>query len=607
MKKALALILSALTLMSAAVGCTTLEKLDTGEYDKGAIVDMYLTTEVLNFDPQVSMTDDAQLKVMSLMYEGLTTIDENGKWQKAGMKSYKIETDDGENFSILVTLNSNRWSDGRTVQASDYVYSWKRILSVDSQCEAASLLYDIKNARDCKLGDATIDDLGVAAVDTYVLQIEFETKIDLDHFFENCSSIALVPLREDVISRYGDTWANKSTNIVTNGPFCPKEIVYGDTLRLERSSYYYTDADKDEVPDKYVIPYRLLTKYNKSTKGDDGSIAVTNASQQLLDFNDGLIFYDGEIPLADRAALKDEAIITDIMSTHTYVFNTTNPLFEKSEVRRALSMAIDRDTIVNLITYAKPATGYIPYKVFDTKSGTSFREVGGDIISSTADVAGAKSLLASVGVTSGSFTLTIRNNEVDRAIADYVAGVWGDLGFTVTIETVKDSVVPDDTTIYLDGFQAKYESGDFDVIAIDANMYSTDAFSALSQFSAPFSGNGVNMDTGDYPLYDHVTGYNNADYDALIESAFAEKDLAARAEILHQAEAKLMEDMPVIPLVFLQDAYICSSELSGISSTYYGTRDFKNTKLKDYMTYKARTDTASDSTTSTDTTSETAQ
>ncbi len=68
MKKALALILSALTLMSAAVGCTTLEKLDTGEYDKGAIVDMYLTTEVLNFDPQLSMTDDAQLKTMSIMY-----------------------------------------------------------------------------------------------------------------------------------------------------------------------------------------------------------------------------------------------------------------------------------------------------------------------------------------------------------------------------------------------------------------------------------------------------------------------------------------------------------------------------------------------------------
>ncbi len=585
MKKALALILSALTLMSAAVGCTTLEKLETGEYDKGAIVDMYLTTEVLSFDPQLSMTDDAQLKTMSLMYEGLTTIDENGKWKNAGMKSYKIENDDGENFSILVTLNSNRWSDGRTVQASDYVYSWKRILSVDSQCEAASLLYDIKNARDCKLGDATIDDLGVAAVDTYVLQIQFETKIDLDHFFENCSSIALVPLREDVISRYGDLWAAKSTNIVTNGPFCPKEIVYGDTLRLERSSYYYTKADKDEVPDKYVIPYRLLTKYSN---GD--------AAAQLTAFNDGSIFYNGEIPLSERAAMKDKAIITDIMSTHTYVFNTSNPLFEKPEVRRALSMAIDREAIVNLITYAKPATGYIPYKVFDTKSGTSFREVGGNVISSTADVAGAKSLLSSAGVTSGSFTLTIRNNEVDRVIADYVAGVWGDLGFTVTVETVKDSVVPEDITVYSDGFQKKYESGEFDVMAIDANMLSTDAFGALAQFSAPFSGNGVNMDSTDYPLYDHITGYSNADYDALIESAYAEKDLTKRAEILHQAETKLMEDMPVMPVVFLQDAYIYSDELSGISSTYYGTRNFKETKLKDYMTYKAKTDTASETT-----------
>ena len=182
------------------------------------------------------------LKYMSLMFEGLTSLDENGKWKKAGMKSYKVDKDAEGEYIILVTLNSNRWSDGRSVQAADYVYSWKRIMEPDSACEAASLLYDIKNARAIKRGDATIDDLGVAAVDTYTLEIQFEQKIDLDQFFENCSSIALVPLREDVITRYraddgSDQWAMKTTNIVTNGPFCPKEMAMGGVIRLERSSY----------------------------------------------------------------------------------------------------------------------------------------------------------------------------------------------------------------------------------------------------------------------------------------------------------------------------------------------------------------------------------
>ncbi len=583
MKKVLALILAMIMVVSVITGCTTLAKDENGSYDKGAIIDMYLTTEVYDFDPQKSITDDAMLKIYSLIYEGLTKLDENGKWQKALMKSYKVDVDEDGEYSILVTLKDTRWSDGRTVQAADFVYSWKRLLDPDAPNESASLLFDIKNARDVKTGDATVDDLGIAAVDTYVLQIEFEEKIDLDLFFENCSSIALVPLREDVITRYTDAdnneiWAQKSTSIVTNGPFCPKEIVYGNTLRLERSSYYYLDQEKDEPLDKYVIPYRLLTTYSTG-----------NAEAQLSALTSGDIFYDGEIPLSQRAQYQDSAVISDMMGTHTYVFNTNNELFSKPEVRRALSMAIDRNQVVSIVTFAKPATGYIPYKVFDTTSGTSFRTTGGDILSSTADVAGAKSLLSSVGVSGGSFTLTVRNNEVDKAIAEYVAGVWGDLGFTVTVETVKSTPNASDSTIYVDNFQNIYDSGDFDVIAIDMMMLSPDAFSALSQFAVSFSGNGVDMDSETYDLYGHISGYASDDYNALIESAYAEKNRTARAAILHQAEEKLLEDMPVIPIIFLQDAYIYSDVLSGIDSTYYGTRDFSDTQLKDYMTYKART------------------
>ncbi|MBQ4592064.1 MAG: peptide ABC transporter substrate-binding protein [Clostridia bacterium] len=588
MKKVLSLVLAMITAASVMAGCTTLEKDETGNYDKGAIIDMYLTTEVYDFDPQRSITDDAMLKIYSLIYEGLTTINENGKWEKALMKNYKVEKDADGEFSILITLNNTRWSDGRTVQAADLVYSWKRLLDPDATSEAASLLYDIKNARDVKTGDATVDDLGIAAVDTYVLQVEFEQKVDLDLFFENCSSIALVPLREDVITRYKDAndmeiWAQKSTSIVTNGPFCPKEIIYGNTLRLERSSYYYLDAEKEEPLDKFVIPYRLLTTYSTG-----------NADAQLAALTSGGIFYNGEIPMSARAQYAGDATITDMMGTHTYVFNTNNDLFAKPEVRKALSMAIDRNQIVSIVTYAKPATGYVPYKVFDTKSGTSFREVGGNILSSTADAAGAKSLLSSAGVNGGSFTLTVRNNEVDLAIAEYVAGVWGDLGFNVTVEAVKSTANSTDSTIYVDNFQALYDSGEFDVIGIDMMMLSTDAFSALSQFAVSFSGNGVDMDSENYDLYGHISGYASEDYNALIESAYAEKDRAARATILHQAEAKLLEDMPVIPVIFLQDAYLYLGELSGIGTNYYGTRDFNDTQLKDYMTYKARTASASE-------------
>ena len=581
MKKVLTLILAMVMLVSTVSGCTSLVKNADGTIDKGAIIDMYLATEVYNFDPQQSITDDSMLKIFSLMYEGLTRINEKGKWEKALMKNYEIVSDTDDEFSIIVELNSTCWSDGRTVQASDFVYSWKRLLDPDAKYEAASLLYDLKNAREIKMGDATIDDLGIASVDTYKLQIEFEKKVDLDRFFQNCSSIALVPLREDVITRYGiDKWATKSTYIVTNGPFCPKGIEHTNTLRLERSAYYYINKDKNEALDKYVTPYRLLTKYST---GD--------AEAQLEEFENNSIFYDGEIPLSKRAEYQNKVERTDLMSTHTYMFNINNELFANADVRRALSMALDRKAIADIVVYAKPATSYIPYKVYNTQNGTSFRTEGGDLISSSADVEAAKGLLSSAGVHGGAFTISVRNNEVDLAVADYVKSVWTDLGFDVTVDVVKAEPSDWEPDTYTDNFQKLYDSGDFDVIAIDMTMLSPDAFSALSQFAAKFSGNGVDMYSDTYDIYPHITGYVSADYDALIEEAYAAETAEARAEALHKAEEKLMEDMPVVPLVFLEDAYIKSGELSGIGTTYYGTRDFKKTKLKDYMTYKAATDT----------------
>ena len=562
---------------ASLAGCTTLKKTATGDYDKGAIIKMYLTSEIYNFDPQQSMTDDSMLKVMSLLYEGLTKLGANGKWENAIMKKYKIEKDTENEFSILVYLKDTRWSDARTVQASDFTYAWKRMLDPDSKCEAATLLYDIKNASDIKLGDATIDDLGATAVDTYTLRIEFDHKIDLDDFFTKCASIALVPLREDVISHYGEEhWSAKTTTIVTNGPFVPKGIEYGELLRLDRNAYYYINQDKNEAPDKYVIPYRIVTEYSR---GD--------AEDMLAAFDAGEIFFDGDLPLSVRADYEKKATVTDMAASHTYMFNTQNELFSDARVRKALSLALDRDAIADIVVFAQAATGLITNKVFDVKTGSSFRKNGGKLIESTADVEAAKALLREAGVTRGSFDITVRDSEVDLAVADYVKGVWEDLGFDVGIRKLSTSRFKGDSAIAVDDFNVAYDSGDFDVIAYDMIMLSPDPFQALAQFAVAFSGNGVDMASDTYDLYGNVSGYNSEEYNELIASANAETDEAKKFALLHEAEEKLIEDMPVMPLVFLKNAFISNKKvLSGIETNYDGTVDFSGTKQKNYMSYK---------------------
>ncbi len=593
MKRALSLILCAVMLLAVLSGCTTLEKDETGEYDKGAIIPMYLGTEMYDFDPQRAYLNDSNVKILSLLFESLTDIDENGKLKLSLIDSYEII--DGNRYGeykMQIRLKDTKWSDGRAVTASDVVYSWKRILDVDFDSEAAALLYDIKNARAVKAGDMTIDDLGLTAPETLVVEVEFERSINYEQFLRNLSSPALVPLREDIVSKSVD-WAKKPATMVTSGPFVVKAVTYGGVLRIERSNYYFLNADKNEPMDKYVIPYRIEVDYSK------------NLSAQLKTFSGNKLFYLNELPLDKRVEYKttygDYITTADLMSTHAYYFNLNNPLFQDARVRQALSLVIDREKIANEIAvFAKPATGFIPYGVTNGSVGTSWRDSGEALIKTTANKDAALALLKEAGVTSGEFKVTYyANDDVSAAIAEYVAGVWSELGFAVRAIPSKASANMEDSTIYNDNFNGLYEVADatelkWDVMAIDYQMLSEEAFSALAPFATEFSGNGINLttDSTDYTTVGHVTGYASEAYDAIIESAFAEVDPAKRAQILRDAEALLMEDMPIVPIVFNQNAYIINSDVvSGFKLDYYGLSILNDVKMDDYMAWKPYFDT----------------
>ena len=434
-----------------------------------------------------------------------------------------------------------------------------------------------------KFGDASIDDFGASAVDTYTLQVLFEHDIDTDAFFKTVASPALVPQREDTVASNSEYWARKTSTILTNGPFALKQIDYGRTLRIERNSYYFRDTDKPDALDKYVIPWRIVTHY------DYGDI-----NAQFDAYMNSSIWYLGTIPLAQREAVKKQAVISDELATHTYYFNVKNDLFKDARVRRALSMAIDREHIVSIVTYAKAATGLIPYGVSDANGKKDFREVADSeskLISTTADMDGAKALLREAGVSGGSFDLTVKDNEQDKAVAEYVADEWKKLGFNVKVKALKGSRIGGSndaiSNLYEDKFNDAYSKGDFDVIAVDMNMLTTDAFGALSVFADDFSGGGVDLRSENYDVKGHITGYSNSEYNDLIERAYAATDSSERTALLHQAEQMLAEDMPVIPLIYLQDAYLINKKvLSGYKDGFNGTRDFTRMKMKNYMAYK---------------------
>lgn len=630
-KRIISLLLCLVIIGSMCVGCNE-SPLETE--DKGAHINMYLSDIVYDLDPANAFLNDSTLKLVSLLFENLFYVDENGNLKKELAEKYEIVTDQMTNEKKMeITIGEGTWSDGIAVTANDVVYAWKRVLDNEKSFAAASLLFDIKNARAAKAGDASIDDVAVYALNERVLSIEFESQdVDYEQFLRKISSYALVPLREEVVLRNGADWAKKPATIVTSGPFKLRVARYEPTFKdedgdgkdemtalrelvLERNTYYHRDPLTDPH-DKAVKPYRINIDY-------------TSTDEELKQaYEDGTLFYFGEIPMSLRNDYKDEATVTDSLSTHTYVINqdavvrkynasefsklTSNKyiynselvegvdgdkIFAKKEVRQALSLAIDREAIANAVVFAEAATALVPHGVFNTDSKKSqFRDIGGNIISSDADMEAAKALLASVGVNPSNYMFAISVAEYDEvhvAIAKMVQEAWTALGFNVALNTLKvivndDYYKPTDSTptdIKDDIMVESYQAGNFEVAAIDLCALSVDAFSVLAPYAKAFSGEGMDMTTFDYALTPHVSRYDSEAYNELIEKVAVETNINKRAELLHEAEELLLDDMPAIPIIFNKNAVLIRKDLSKIEFTYFGTPRLKKTKLKNYELY----------------------
>lgn len=571
MKKVIALLLALLMLTAATVmtGCSGEEK----EEDKGYMINVFLASNINTFDPADGLTDEAGQRILSLVYEGLTRIDEKGKLQKAIAKNWSYKYSDKEDCYVLeINLKNTHWNDGRAVSADDFVFAWKRQLEPEFMSETASALMLIKNARAVKHGDMTIDDLGLYAPDTTLIQVQFDQDIDYMQFLENCASLSLMPLREDLVVKMPD-WGSTPATIATNGPFYVKNFKRGEIMEIERNIYYYRDNEEDRLA-KYVTPYRFTIDLTK------------DADAQLAAFDEGTVSFISELPLSQRAARAAEAVVSDTNSVGTFVLNTTKAPFNKKEARQALSVALDRNEIVKILTFAKPAGGLVGDKVWETVTGTSFRQTGGSLINAAGDISKAKSLLSAAGVSSGKFTIKIREgNPSDLAIAEYAKGVWEQLGFSVTIKEMGYVFYenPMEYQLYTDDFSTDYRNGDFDVIMIDYNQ-SVDPFTTLGAYSIPFAGGAMDLANQNYDLVPHIGGYSNEAYDAVMEEAFAIiNDRAARSAKLHEAEKILMDDMPVIPLIEYQNAYLIKDNLVGIKGSYIGMPIFNKMKDKDYV------------------------
>ena len=610
MKKITALILCLATVLTVLASCG----FDPDE--KGAIVNMYLFNEIRNFDPLYVYSNESTVEydgdtsgngvflsklnangeaveLLGLLYEGLFRMNADGKVEKALAKSYEyIKSEDSKkpeknSYMLRITLRDTRWSDNTKVQANDFIFTVKRILDPGIACDAAVMLYDIKNAKDVKLGDCRRDDLGISSPDTETIEIEFEHDIDVNKFLEVLASPMLVPLRENKVNSYltddkgeliygadgmpaySNAWSTVATTLVCSGPFFIRKLET-DTNKewtLERNKYYNANPDKEERPDKYVTPYKIIIHYEFTL------------DEVLEAYNNGTLFYVGALTPEAFAEYESKLTVNDTFAVGSYIFNPKSELMQNPAVRRALSLALDRNEMAKHVVGAVPATGLIPPKVFDLDRKTTYREHYGAVVNQEADIDAAKALLKSAGVSGGSITLLVRNSTATKndesGMAAYAKTQWEKLGFNVTVDERGRNV-----------FQTKFNDGAYDILYTDWQAYSVRAFHMVAPFSIYYSGAALDTEHQNYDPRPNSTGYSNEEYDKLItEAAELPEGSREKNDKVFEAEKMLMEDMPVIPLLFYRDYYMQSKEISGIKNTYYGFKILTKMKLRNYKKY----------------------
>ncbi len=547
-KRLLSLVLAALMLTTMLAACSG------DEEDNGAIIEMYYgSTRPVDLDPTTIAVNSDKYQVTSLIFEGLTAIDANGKVTGAGATEWEYGIDERDQaLKLTLKLKNTNWSDSIPVFADDYVFAWKRLLSPSNTNPAAALLYPIKNARKVKSGDgATVADIGAYAINETTLEITFEEGFtDVEYFLECLASPALVPLREDKVK--SDEWATSTELLITNGPFTVRSITSNQII-LDRSTQYNALTVK-QAKDKFVKPARLVLHF-----ANEKEAIELFGSENLAE----KYFYLTDLSKDAYTQFASEVKTNSDLTTYTYFFNTNNELLSDAATRKALSGALDRAEIASIRgCAAEAATGIVPAGVREAGTKNDFRAIGGDLLASAYE--GAKA------AKTGTIKLTYnKDREYEKEIAEYAKTQWKKLGFTVELNGVSTGEIDD-----------VIKSGEFDVIAADLVSLTGDAYSILVPFAKEFSGSAVDVTT-DVFFNAHFTGFENQQYDEIIEKLFT-ADKASRATLMHDAEKLLVEEAPIAPLFFEKSVYVNDSALSKFTVDFKGVKNFRTAKLANH-------------------------
>ena len=466
-----------------------------------------------SLDPGLT-SDNASANIVIQIFEGLAEYDPKSLQPIPGVATHWEVSLDGLIYTFYLRNNA-KWSNGDPVTASDFEYSWKRVLNPETAAQYAYILYFIKNAEEYNTGkirDAKL--VGVKTLNPTTLQVTLKEPIP---FFPSLTCFFTYrPVHKATVEKFGNQWT-KAENMVGNGTYKMTSWIPMKEIILEKNTNYW-DAANVRIPKVKFLPT------------EDGNTAL----KQYLDGQSHFLYSLPylQIPkLSKRPDFHNEGQL----ATYYYLFNTLQKPFDDVRVRRAFSMGINRKQITDLLGRGDIPTNHLTPQIagYHPPEGPDFNPKE------------AKKLLAEAGFsdpkTFPPFSVIYNTDENHKAIAEMIQNMWKkNLGIEATLQNVDWKVLIDTYHKSKDFSVGRYAwVGDY----LDPNTF-------VSLYTSSSTQNDI--------------GWSNPTFDDLVlNQAAKETDLKKRAKILEEAEAIFLSEAPIIPIYHYAHPILLDTRVKG--------------------------------------------
>lgn len=520
---------------SSSAGSST----STGAGDITVAIDADLNT----MDYHIA-TDGNSFIMQSLCMSGLTELDASGTAIPELAESWDV-SEDGLTYTFH--LADAKWSNGDPVTASDFVYGWQRLCNPDTASEYAFILdtIHVKNAAAINAGEMDVSELGVKAVDDKTFEVTLT--LPCDFLLGLMAFPSFFPLQQAFYEAEGDQFALSTDDLLYCGPYTMTEFTSGSQYSFTKNADYFKADEQANAVDTITFKY------------------LQDTQSAMLDYQSGNL---DVVKLAGEQVdqYKDTEGFTNRLTGYLWYlsvnFNTdsypTNSDFDNVNLRKAMTLCIDRDTICENVLKdgSIAAEGIIPKQFSTSPDGKDFRDVNGALVSYDADEAqkyydkAVEELGHDV-----SFELLFEDSEASKAVAEYLQSNFEALGMTVSLVSK-----PKKTRLDL----------------MNEHNYQV----ALTRWGPDYADPQTYMDLFLAGSNNNAGTYSNADYDALVKKADTGEDAtdsATRYQDYLDAEKILVsEDPGVIPVYQNGGAMMINPAVSGIEFHSAGVDSYRH-------------------------------